>query len=200
MTILHPVLGDGNAKVGPIPTFSLPSRFTCPGSSPWCLKHCYAWRFERIWPNCRLAYARNLVLSWSSRRFVKAMLRRIPEDLPALRIHVSGDFYSRAYADAWYSIMRKRPRTQFWAYSRSWNVSSLLPALERLCTLPNCELFASVDPGMPDPPSGWRVAYLEIDPRANGLPCLHQYGGAASCFDCRYCLRPGKGNVVFKVH
>jgi hypothetical protein len=76
----------------------------------------------------------------------------------------------------------------------------MLPALERLRALSNVYVFASVDPGMPDPPIGWRVAYLETDPRATGLLCLHQSGDAASCHECRYCFRPGKGNVIFKVH
>jgi hypothetical protein len=164
------------------------------------MRHCYAARFERLWPNCRAAYSRNLVLSWNAQRFVRAMLRCIPRDLPFLRIHVSGDFHSAPYADAWTAIARKRPNTQFFAYTRSWTVPSLLPALDRLRALQNCHVFASVDPDMPDPPPGWRVAYLDIDPRANGVPCLHQHGQAKSCYACRYCLRPGKGNVVFKVH
>jgi hypothetical protein len=200
MIILEPVIGRGNVKVGPISTFSLPSRFSCPGASPWCIKHCYAARFERLWPNCRQAYSRNLVLSWIAPRFVRAMLRYIPRDLPYLRIHVSGDFQSGAYADSWLQIAQKRPHCQFFAYTRSWNVASILPALERLRALGNAHLFASVDPDMPDPPPGWRVAYLDIDPRANGVPCLHQQGQAESCHECRYCFRPGKGNVVFTVH
>jgi len=200
MIVLEPVIGRGNVKVGPIPTFSLPSRFSCPGASPWCIKHCYAARFERLWPICRVAYSRNLVLSWNAQRFVRAMLRCIPRDLSYLRIHVSGDFQSEAYTDSWLQIAQKRPHCQFFAYTRSWNVASILPALERLRTLENFHLFASVDPDMPDPPPGWRVAYLDVDPRANGVPCLHQNGQAKSCHECRYCFRPGKGHVVFTVH
>ena len=200
MVHLEPSVGRGNIKVGPIPTFSLPSRFTCPGATQWCLKHCYAARFERIWPNCRLAYSRNLLLTWNTRRFVSSMLRSIPKNLPVLRIHVSGDFYSVEYIDPWRHIAEKRPQTAFWAYTRSWTVPNLLPALEALRKVANVHLFASVDPGMPDRPSQWRAAYLEIDQRAQGLPCLHQAGKAKSCSECRYCFRPGKGNVVFKVH
>lgn len=200
MIAIEPSLGKGNIKVGPILTFSLPSRFSCPGASTWCLKHCYAARFERIRPDCRLAYSRNLVLSWNTQRFVRAILKGLPRDLPVLRIHVSGDFYSRSYALAWLYIARKRPQTLFWAYTRSWANPSILSALERLRALENVHLFASLDPGMPDPPPGWRVAYLDIDPRAQGVPCLHQNGKAKSCFDCRYCFRAGKGNVIFKVH
>ncbi|GMW03627.1 MAG: hypothetical protein AMXMBFR84_47610 [Candidatus Hydrogenedentota bacterium] len=113
---------------------------------------------------------------------------------------MSGDFYSRAYILAWRKIAIRQPATQFWAYTRSWTEPSLLPALEQFRALPNVHLFASVDPGMPDPPKGWRVAYLDIDPRAEGVPCLHQSGKAKSCFECRYCFRAGKGNVVFRVH
>lgn len=200
MLQLVPTLGKGNIKVGPILTFSLPSRFSCPGVTQWCLKHCYAARFERIWPNCRLAYSRNLVLSWNTPRFVRLVLRSIPENLPVLRIHVSGDFYSPSYIYGWVLIAQARPRTQFWAYTRSWTDPTLRPALEQFRALGNVHLFASVDPDMPDPPVGWRVAYLDIDPRAQGLPCLHQHGKAKSCFECRYCFKAGKGNVVFKVH
>lgn len=200
MLQLNPCLGRGNIKVGPIPTFSLPSRISCPGATKWCLHHCYARRFERIRPNCRIAYSRNLMLTWHTRRFVRVMLRDIPKNLAIFRIHVSGDFYSSAYTNAWRRIARRRLHTQFWAYTRSWTVPELMPALEALRALPNVHLFASIDPDMPDPPAGWRVAYLDIDPRAHGVSCLHQHGQAKSCHECRYCFRTGKGNVIFKVH
>lgn len=200
MLPLVPSIGRGNIKVGPIPTFSLPSRFSCPGASSWCRMHCYAARFERIWPNCRLAYSRNLMLTLNTPRFVREMLRAIPSNLPVLRIHVSGDFYASEYINAWFRIAHKRPSTTFWAYTRSWSISSLLEPLEELRDLPNVQLFASVDPGMPDPPVGWRVAYIKDDLRAKGVSCLHQEGKAASCFNCRYCFRPGKGDVVFRLH
>lgn len=200
MLDLEPSLGRGNIKIGRIPSFSLPSRFTCPGASSWCLKKCYAARYERLRSKCRFAYSRNLMLSWDPRRFVKTMLNRIPPKTRYFRIHVSGDFYSAQYIQCWHKIVRQRPNTQFWAYTRSWSVKELKPALERLRTLPNMHLFASVDSGMPNPPKHWRKAFLDIDARAQGLPCLHQNGKAKSCAECRYCFRPGKGNVVFKVH
>lgn len=200
MITIEPSIGDGNIKVGPIPTFSLPSRFTCPGATKWCRENCYAARFERIRPNCRLAYARNLLLTWHTRRFVRVMLRNISKNLPVLRIHVSGEFYDAAYVRAWKAIASQRPHTQFWAYTRSWVIPEILAALDELRALSNVHLWASIDPDMPDPPAGWRVAYLDIDPRANGVPCLHQHGQAKSCHECRYCFRTGKGNVIFKVH
>lgn len=117
-----------------------------------------------------------------------------------MRVHVGGDFYSPEYAVAWSRICAARPDTQFWAYTRSWSVRALLPPLERLRTQANVRLFASLDPDMPLPPSGWRVAFLDFDPRANGTPCRHQQGEVESCLECGYCFRQHAGNVVFKVH
>ena len=90
--------------------------------------------------------------------------------------------------------------THFWAYTRSWTVASLRPALERLRSLSNVELLASLDPQMPPPPESWRAAFIEIDPRASGMPCQHQQGKVDSCLECGYCFRENAGNVVFKVH
>jgi len=79
-------------------------------------------------------------------------------------------------------------------------VPTLRPGLENLRDLPNVQAFASTDLDMPLPPEGWRTAFLEIDPRANGLPCRHQQGEVASCLECGYCFREHGGNVVFQIH
>jgi len=193
-------MGLGNSKVGQVWTFSLPSFVTCPGASPWCRKHCYAWRLERLRPACRHAYVRNLALSLEPERFVTHVLASLPEEAPLVRIHVGGDYYGPEYAEAWRSICAARPNTQFWSYSRSWLVPTLQSGLEQLRRLPNLELLASTDPDMPLPPDGWRTAFIEIDPRADGTPCRHQQREVESCLECGYCFREREGNVVFKVH
>lgn len=190
----------GNIKVGRVWTFSLPSFVTCPGASAWCRQHCYAARFERLRGNCRRAYVRNLALSLEPERFVSEVLRSLPEDAPLVRVHVGGDFYSPEYAQSWIEVCQERPETRFWAYSRSWAVATLQPTLEQLRSLPNVELLASLDPQMPLPPDDWRLAFIDIDPRASGMPCRHQQGEVDSCLECGYCFRENTGNVVFKVH
>jgi len=193
-------VGTGNSKLGYIPTFSLPSRLTCPGASAWCIKHCYARRFERLRPFCRMGYSRNLVLTWDTDRFVGTMLARIPPELPFFRIHVSGDMYDQEYIEHWERICRQRPRVHFCAYTRSWVLPELRPALESLKQLSNVSLFASTDMTMSLPPEGWRAAFIEDDPRASGLECREQNGRSDSCLNCRYCFAPNAGNVVFRVH
>lgn len=190
----------GNRKVGRVWTFSLPSFVTCPGASVWCRKHCYAWRSEKLRPNCRRAYVRNLAMSLQPDHFVEHVLRSLPEDAPLVRIHVGGDFYSPEYAQSWLDVCQARPETRFWGYTRSYVVNTLQPTLEQLRSLPNMELLASLDPEMPLPPENWRAAFIEIDPRATGVPCRHQQGEVASCLECGYCFHEHGGNVVFKVH
>lgn len=200
MIAVRACVGRGNTKVGNIPTFSLPSRLTCPGASAWCIEHCYARRFERLRPFCRAGYSRNLVLTWDAERFVSTILEAIPPDLPCFRIHVCGDLYDSEYCQAWREICLKRPLVRFCAYTRSWALPELRPALEELKQAQNLALFASTDPTMLLPPEGWRVAFIEGDPRASGLECREQNGHSDSCLECQYCFTAGAGNVVFRIH
>lgn len=200
MIVLRACVGAGNRKVGRIPTFSLPSRLTCPGASTWCIQHCYARRFERLRTLCRLGYSRNLVLTWDTERFVSTMLAQIPPDLSCFRIHVCGDIYDREYSKSWERICLQRPGVQFCAYTRSWARPELRPALEDLRRLPNVHILASTDRTMPMPPEDWRVAFIEDDARASGLKCSEQNGRSDSCLECRYCFTAGAGHVVFRVH
>jgi len=88
----------------------------------------------------------------------------IPEECKLLRIHVSGDFDTVAYIHEWARRLIERPDVTAWAYTRSWRVPELLLALEILRTLPNVQLFASMDPSCADlPPQGWRRAWIWRD-------------------------------------
>lgn len=122
---------------------------TCPGSTPECEAICYAKRIEGV---VRRVYAFN------SQTHV---VLPIPSECLLLRIHVSGDFDSAPYIDQWIERLTERPDVTAWAYTRSWRVPALLPALERLRALPNMQLFASMDYTTEALPStGWRRAWI----------------------------------------
>ena len=193
-------IGRGNIKLGPALTFSLPSRLTCPGASPWCLSRCYAFRYERLRPSCLEAYGSNLSLTLDADGFAESMVATLPLGLHGLRIHVSGDFYSALYTDSWIRICRARPDIVFWSYTRSWAIQAIRPSLDALRKLSNVRLFASTDPAMPLPPADWRTAFVAEDPRAHGVHCRKQQGQVASCLTCGYCLFSASGHVVFRVH
>ena len=200
MRFLGVSFGIGNKKVGEVFNFSLPSKTSCPGASVWCLKHCYAHRYEKRRPTCKAAYEHNLALTQDIEKFTETMIGIVPRILPCFRIHISGDFYSKPYIEAWKHICESFPQTQFWAYTRSWNVPELVEPLVRLRDLRNVQLFASTDPTMPLPPKGWRIAFLNNDARAKGLACPQQEGALESCLSCGYCFRKKRGHVVFKIH
>lgn len=192
--------GKGNTKVGKgVHTFSMTAGpesvgGTCPGASEWCAAHCYAMRLTR-YASVRDRYAENADATRAGD------MPEIPAKARSYRIHVSGDFHSAEYVDAWIATATGRPDVQFYAYTRSWRVPAILARLEALRALPNVQLFASVDPSIADvPPSGWRVAFIDDDPRFKGVACLEQTGAKPDCDACGYCIRGKRGNVMFRTH
>jgi len=191
---------EKNRKLGEIFSFSLPSYDSCPGASTWCRKHCYAHRYERVRPNCTRAYQKNLAIAKCSKKFIKTMIGVLPRLFTCMRLHTAGDFFSAQYIDAWSHICTAFSQTKFWAYTRSWTSPELLPPLNQLRTLKNVQLFASIDPSMPSPPAGWRIAFVDSDPRAIGITCKQQSNKERDCLSCGHCFRQNSGNVVFQVH
>ena len=56
----------------------------------------------------------------------------IPKKAKAVRIHMSGDFYSQKYFDMWLQICEDNPEIEFWAYTKS-----LIYWVNRLNKIPN---------------------------------------------------------------
>jgi hypothetical protein len=181
----------------PIYNFNQPAFETCPGHSEWCKTHCYADKgfFPLLRKRHREAAARA--------ENTTALIAEI-QDLPRgawVRAHAAGDFHTVKYIRRWIRAARARPDVLFWAYTRSWRVARLLPALEELRKLPNFQLFASIDPTIGErPPRGWRVAWIEGDPRARGLVCPEQTGKMSDCADCGFCILAPKGDLILLPH
>ncbi len=112
-------------------------------------------------------------------------------------------------------MLAARSDVTAWAYTRSWRVPELLPALERLRLLPNVQLFASMDKSTVEtPPAGWRRAWIDGDGRlgndnqhiqtvldgAKSYICPEQTKRKASCQKCGYCFAGKRGDVTFLQH
>lgn len=131
------VFGKGNAKLsGFVRTFSLPAGYTCPFAQD-CLSRahrrtgkitdgpdtqfrCFSASDEARLPSVRAARWHNFAQLRG--KDVRGMADRIDRDLPpcpAVRVHVSGDFFSLAYLDAWLEVARRRPSTLFYFYTKS---------------------------------------------------------------------------------
>ncbi len=139
---------------------------TCPGSTTECEAICYAKRIGGIVK--REVYAHN----------GGDDVPTIPDACRLLRIHVSGDFDTVAYIDAWIARLKARPDVTAWAYTRSWRVPALLTHLEILRALPNVQLFASMDRSHADvPPTSCAACYMLRDNEQHLAACPDD-GGA----------------------
>lgn len=114
-------ISDGNLKLINIPTFSLPSGYTCIGSTTFCIRHCYARKAEMAYKTVIPRRYNNYVLSLRA-DFVPKMITLISSKklLEYFRIHESGDFYSQEYLDKWIQIAKLLPNIKFLAFTKSF--------------------------------------------------------------------------------
>lgn len=131
--------GKGNAKLSKdIYTFSLPAGHSCPFAfeckasadrSTGKIKdgkdqvfRCFAASQEALYTNTRNARWHNYDLL-RNLKTVDKMSTLIVDSLPAkantIRVHVSGDFFSQIYFDAWMAVARIFPKKKFYAYTKS---------------------------------------------------------------------------------
>jgi hypothetical protein len=110
---------QGNTKLGSaIHIWSLPAIVTCPGSTELCRHWCYAtsgrFRLESVKERLEWCYEQSLREDWVS-RMVRELRRK---GAIVVRVHVAGDFYSRAYAEKWLEVMHACPKVRYYWYSR----------------------------------------------------------------------------------
>ena len=207
-----PLLEPGNSKTGrdgrlfgSIWVWNLRPMSTCPGRSRWCSENCYnADPRAGVYPIDRWSENWRAIES-SPEGSAVYLLAALASAKPrvGVRIHSSGDFYSEQYIRWWVEIATAASKVRFWAYTRSWAVGALLPALETLRALPNVQLFASWDATMGKPPEGWRLSIISegtlVSTKRN-LDCPEQYVDGPPCADCGYCIVKRSGNVIFHSH
>lgn len=98
--------------------FGIPAQDTCLWAGE-CKKFCYASKGAYIWSNVKPAFERRLDATKRD-DFPQVMIAEIlKRKVDILRIHDSGDFYSREYLHKWFKIMESLPNVQFYAYSKS---------------------------------------------------------------------------------
>jgi hypothetical protein len=158
------MLKRGNKKTGKsIYQWSIPAGKTCPGKTKACIK-CYAlngnFRRHVVGESFKKNYRKSKLPGFVDRviKFIET------KKLTTVRVHVSGDFYSLKYTENWLKIVKACPQVKFWAYTRSWRVPEILPALRALAKQPNFTLWLSADKHSGKPPSVAKasVAYMQM--------------------------------------
>jgi hypothetical protein len=98
--------------------FGIPAESTCLWAKD-CIKYCYAKKGAYAWSNVKPAFERRLAVTKTS-AFPELMINEIiKKKATHIRIHDSGDFYSREYLHKWFKVMESLPHVQFYAYSKS---------------------------------------------------------------------------------
>jgi hypothetical protein len=129
----------GNSKLDKrIHTFSLPAGYSCPGADICLTKadrytgkitdgknqtiRCFASSAEALYPSVRNARWHNfdLVKKLTTVSQIKTLiLSSLPNKAEIIRVHVSGDFFSQRYFDAWMQVAIEKPDIIFYAYTKS---------------------------------------------------------------------------------
>jgi hypothetical protein len=106
-------------------SFGIPAAATCSGADA-CKAGCYALSGSYLWAPVVAARKRNFEATRDSGQFVSKMAGEIAaldskcrDKVLAIRIHDSGDFYSRAYLESWLAIIDQFPHVIFYAYTKS---------------------------------------------------------------------------------
>ena len=82
-----------------------------------CVKFCYAKKGAYIWSNVQPAFEKRYQLSKTD-DFIDAMNNEIKRKKPDyVRVHDSGDYYSKAYLQKWIQIAIHNPEVKFYSYT-----------------------------------------------------------------------------------
>lgn len=112
-----------------IPAYkSITGKVTCPFADE-CIKFCYAKKGAYIWSNVKPAFERRFELTRSS-DFITEMNKEILKKKPDyVRVHDSGDYYSKEYLNKWIEIAIHNPDVRFYSYTNSVEIikNTVLP-------------------------------------------------------------------------
>lgn len=110
--------------------WNLPAKMTCPYATEMCKAACYAVKAETAYPDCLPSRMRHFKESQQA-DFVDRMTATIlsiakgtKKEEIIVRIHESGDFYNKTYAEKWLAVMdncKFDKRIKFVAYTKSFS-------------------------------------------------------------------------------
>ena len=113
-------VSPGNAKLGAIPSVSLPAVTTCNPSAP-CFSKCYARKIEKLRPTVGNAYIRNFEIWASDPAAYWLQVRAHASTSRFFRFHVSGDIPDILYLIDMVITAEQLPNTQFLAFTKQFH-------------------------------------------------------------------------------
>lgn len=126
--------GNGTFATPAANAFSLLDRDTCPGKTPTCARSCYVQNLAAAQPDLHALYRANTVAI--GKILGSVLLANAWADLVAewvtmnarggFRWHVSGDLFSRRYAEWVADVVHASPLVDHWIYTRSFDHAEAL--------------------------------------------------------------------------
>lgn len=114
-------ISKGNAKMGAIPSVSLPPVITCAKGCK-CAKDCYAVKLCRIYPTVKKAYERNYKILMDNANAFFQQINDFCKTIRYFRWHVSGDIVSGAYFINMVSIAENNPHCKYLAFTKQFDI------------------------------------------------------------------------------
>ena len=121
MTNLTVSISRGNAKLGAIPSVSLPAGITCNPGAP-CFKECYARRIAYRYKESKNAYDRNLYILTNNQVAYWLQVRAAAIMSKYFRYHVSGDIPDTGYFAEMVKTAEMLPGTTFLAFTKQYKI------------------------------------------------------------------------------
>ena len=152
---VNPMLIDGNEKIGKgiwhFSTLPTNQKFTCTvngiqievnGTCPCTCNGCYAMSGNYRYQSTKDSLALRTIIATDYLEFCEnAIMAQIQaDDIRAIRIHASGDFFSVGYAEMWKRIASNNPNVVFWTYTKNKDCESIFDGLQ------NANIVKSVIP------------------------------------------------------
>ena len=216
---------------------------TCPGATcgkGGCLdvavgrttQTCYMAKITRIYKNVgKVLIDNTMAFDGKTKEEMTVMLREMIQVFTSkskgkdlyFRLHYSGDFFSKAYAEAWATVMKEFPEVQFWGYSRSVFEDGT-DYIEPLLGVKNLTIFLSCDPVNFNEMHAFFEKHKENNPQLGMAwmgedapdPKIHRWvkcpevtkkvlntDEAGACSKCRLCVNNYKArvkNIQFPIH
>ena len=114
-------ISKGNAKMGAIPSVSLPPCITCNPDAP-CFKKCYAVRIVRIHKQSKAAYDRNLEILKTDPDAYWLQVKESAMVSRFFRFHVSGDIPNMDYLKNMVKLASELPNTNFLTFTKQYYI------------------------------------------------------------------------------
>ena len=186
-----------NKKLGKlIYSFDLPAVVSCPNSNE-CFKNCYANKGAFLYggKGAKTSNTYNFAIALNDLKYLqKELIKEIEKKkIKTIRIHSSGDFFSKEYFVMWCNIAKRFNNLNIFTYSKA-------PQIEGLKVHKNLNIidsFITID-------NNKYLNYAPIEQikkmraKIKGIICPVTIDKDIDCSACKYCIT--KSKVLFVAH